>query len=280
MQRPRGLFTRSCIVTAVVGLKLRFSYLQINPSIDLTILDSDSSYGGVWSASRIYPGLIVDSPRGTYEFSDMTMCDDASHPLYGHISGEEVHRYFIRYAEKWDLRRRTLFNTVVTSVERRAGNVSGWCLATERGEVMECGKLIVATGTFTIPYVPAQPRISEDFRGPVFHTRSLGTEYPRLQADNVSNIAVIGGQKSAIETLLLCLRAGKVVHWIIREEGSGPAPIILKETTSSRWSAFGLSKTKLFAQVCPSIYNRTGWWYRTLHSGISKLGFGFTRWFW
>ena len=208
------------------------------------------------------------------------MCDDESHPLYGDISGEEVHSYFTRYAEKWDLHRRTRFNTDVVKIERRPGDRRGWTVLTNRGDVMKCEQLIVATGTFTTPYVPSHPDISDKFKGPIFHTRSLGTQYPLLQGDDVTNVAVIGGQKSAMETLLLCLNAGKTVHWIIREGGNGPASIVVKETVSSKWSPFALSRTKFFAQLCPSIYNRSGWWYTKLHSGISKLGYGFTSWFW
>ena len=111
-------------------------------------------------------------------------------------------------------------------------------------------------------------------------TGSLGKDYPRLQDSDVHSIAVIGGQKSAIEIASLCLDAGKTVHWIIRESGDGPAPIILKGTKPTKWSSAAFSRTKLFAQLCPSIYNRAGWWYRNLHSGVSKLGFGFTKWLW
>ena len=195
----------------------------MNPSIDLTILDSDSSFGGAWSASRIYPGLVVDSARGTYEFSDMTMCDNGSHPPYGEISGEEVHGYFLRYAKKWDLHRRTRFKIVVTSIKRRSWDWGGWTVFTSEDEAIECEKLIVATEMFSKPHILNNLTVSDSFSGPIFHTRSLGIEYPRLQASDVQSVAVIGGQKSAIETLLLCI---------------------------------------------------------TFHSGVSKTGFAFTRWFW
>ena len=208
------------------------------------------------------------------------MCDGDAHPLYGDILGEEVHSYFTRYAQKWDLYRRTRFHTDVVAIKRRLGDARGWTIVTKNGEIIECEKLIVAAGNFTIPYIPSNPDISSDFKGPILHTRSLGAQYPRLQSQNVKSVVVIGGQKSAIETALLCLKAGKEVHWVIREDGNGPAPIILKEPVRSKWNVFAFSKTKLFAQLCPSIYNRTGWWYKNLHSGASKLGYGFTKWFW
>ena len=72
---------------------------------------------------------------------------------------------------------------------------------------------------FSVPYIPNDLPELDSFNGPMFHTRSLGKEYPRLEASDIHSVAVIGGQKSAIETLLLCIKAGKTVHWIIREGG-------------------------------------------------------------
>ena len=95
---------------------------------------------------------------------------DESHAPCGEISGDEVHSYISRYAEKWDLHHRTRFNTIAASISRRA-NPNGWIVFSDKGEAFECEKLIVATGTFTIPHIPNEPRISRNFKGPVFHTR-------------------------------------------------------------------------------------------------------------
>ena len=34
-------------------------YLQIDPSIDLLILDDGDAVGGVWNSSRVYPGYEI-----------------------------------------------------------------------------------------------------------------------------------------------------------------------------------------------------------------------------
>jgi dimethylaniline monooxygenase (N-oxide forming) len=55
------------------GLAAAKAYLQLHPFISLTILDSDTTVGGVWSTSQIYPGLIADSPAAVFDYSDFPM---------------------------------------------------------------------------------------------------------------------------------------------------------------------------------------------------------------
>ena len=65
------------------GLAATKTYLEINPTIELTILDKDGSVGGVWSLSRVYAGLGADFPAPVYEFSDLRMI-----PILGFQSGQ------------------------------------------------------------------------------------------------------------------------------------------------------------------------------------------------
>ena len=39
------------------GILAPKTYLQIKPDVDILIIDSEKSIGGVWAATRIYPGL-------------------------------------------------------------------------------------------------------------------------------------------------------------------------------------------------------------------------------
>jgi hypothetical protein len=49
--------------------------LEINPEIQLTILESESKLGGVWNEDRCFPGFLADSPTGLFDFSDLPMRD-------------------------------------------------------------------------------------------------------------------------------------------------------------------------------------------------------------
>ena len=42
----------------------------------VTVFEKEADVGGVWSASRRYPGLTTQNPRDTYEYSDFPMPSD------------------------------------------------------------------------------------------------------------------------------------------------------------------------------------------------------------
>ena len=54
------------------GLAAAKTYLDIDPSVDLLVVDGDSGIGGVWSKSRIYPGLVFEQSTPMVNFTDMT----------------------------------------------------------------------------------------------------------------------------------------------------------------------------------------------------------------
>ena len=53
---------------------------------DITLYEKEADVGGVWSASRRYPGLTTQNTRNTYELSDYPM--PSSYPEWP--SGEQV----------------------------------------------------------------------------------------------------------------------------------------------------------------------------------------------
>jgi len=73
--------------SGIYGLVAAKTHLQINPKVDLTIIEKDETVGGVWSVSRIYQGLIVDGPTPMFEFSDMQMSDEFDMPKWSDVPG-------------------------------------------------------------------------------------------------------------------------------------------------------------------------------------------------
>ena len=61
---------------AFQGLAAARIFLQLEPELKLRIVDSNMSVGGVWAKEYLYPGLMIDNLRGTYEYTDFPM-DDA-----------------------------------------------------------------------------------------------------------------------------------------------------------------------------------------------------------
>ena len=256
------------------GLAAAKTYLQINPAIDLTILDDDSTVGGVWSTARLYPGPIANSPNGLYEFSDLSMVSE-SQPALKPIPGKQVQAYLHQCAEENGLLPRIRFGSKVVEARRRDGG--GWSVRTSGGDVLECDKLIVATGLYSKPHWPDIPR-DEGFTGSVIHSKSLGQEHHRLTTEKVADVVIVGGCKSAVEAATIFLSAGKRVHWVIRESQQG-VPLIVVDP-EMRPNLVAVNNTRLFNVWSPSIFATKGFWYRFVHTGRWYLGNFLYFWFW
>ena len=63
------------------------------------VYDRTPDVGGVWSATRRYPGLTTQSPKAQYALSDFPMPDD--YPEWP--TGEQVQRWLAAYAERFAL---------------------------------------------------------------------------------------------------------------------------------------------------------------------------------
>jgi dimethylaniline monooxygenase (N-oxide forming) len=190
------------------------AYLEINPEIRLTVIDADSTVGGVWSKSRVYAGLTCDVPVATFEFSDLHMNEEFDLPKWSDLPGATMHEYLERYAIKFDILRRCVFNAEVTSIERDG---KGWKLFTKISgsgttgrEVVTCDKLIMATGLCSKPYVPDID--TSAFEGMVFHAKDLHKCHDDLVSEKVKSVIVVGSHKSSLEAGATCAKAGKTVH--------------------------------------------------------------------
>lgn len=262
------------------GLAAAKTYLQINPNVSLSILDEDSSVGGVWSASRVYPGFMADSPSAIFDYSDFPMDVELGIGKWADLPSEKVHEYLEQYTDKFDLRRRCRFNSKVLRVERDEDMKEGaiWKVEIQvkkdfeeytATEVLLCDKLIVATGSASTPNFPEDLEWKR-YDGPVFHSKDVGQKHKQLTEDRVKRVTVVGGSKSAVDVAYLSALAGKQVDWIIREDGYGP--LLLFEPRNHGIHAGALQAIRAAALVSPSILNTDGFWYDFLHSGKSKLG--------
>lgn len=196
----------------------------------------------------------------------MTMVDD-DHPFLSRIDGRDVSTYLERYAALHGLDKRTRLRTRVVNVSKQG---HGWKVITQSGEELYCDKLVVSTGLQSEPKYPTIPNINDSFSGPVMHTCSLGLQHHLLTAPHVKEVVVVGGNKSAIETLCLCVEAGKIVHWLIRPDGGGASMMVVTNKDNPRIVA--VNATRIFNIFSPSIFATTGFWYNFLHSGKNSLG--------
>lgn len=228
----------------VQGLCAAHTFLMIDPSLNLLILDNKKSVGGVWSKEQLYPGLRANNVQGYYEFSDFPMLGpDVAHlniKEKGILTGETIHAYLFEYAKYFDLLRRIRLDTeVMRATNNEADAVKAWTLDLSSGEderTTTCSKLIVATGQTSKPFVPFSSG-SQDFRKPIIHSADLGTTGQSiLHADSTNHITVLGGSKSAHDTVYMFAKAGKSVTWLTRRTGHGTMPMAKTYTQIGPWS--------------------------------------------
>lgn len=262
------------------GLAAASTYLRINPDIDLTILDGSDSPGGVWSKSRLYEGLLANSPNGLYEYTNFSMIDD-QHATYDIVPGEQVQDYLDRYARRQGIYDRIRFGVQVVRATRRGGVGtinSGWALETSAGETFECDKLIVATGLYSKPKLPRIPQATWTGVASI-HSKDLGAREKELTSNpTVQSVVVVGGCKSAIEASSIFISAGKKVHWVVRPSPQGVPVVVLKE--GAKPNLMAINNTRLFGITGPSIFDTTSFWYRFLHKPTSGLGVWLRKRFW
>ncbi|EHK27464.1 uncharacterized protein TRIVIDRAFT_124753, partial [Trichoderma virens Gv29-8] len=250
-------------------------YLQANPDISLTILESESTVGGVWSKARCYPGFIADGPVGLFDFSDLPMPGVIGLKDWDELPGIKVHQYLHEYARKFHILERCKFGYRVTNV-RRAASEKGWMVDAQNTgndgkqilETFDCDKLIVATGNFSNPKYPDLEMA--EFKGLVIHTKYIGQQYEALLGSDVDSVAIYGGGKSAIDAVNLCIEAGKKVHWIISDKGSGPNMLF---NTRLKWGYHVGQFVGRWKDVFSiSIFSMDTFFSKFFYSGKSKLG--------
>ncbi len=213
------------------GLAAARIFLQLDPELKLLIIDSNKSVGGTWAKENLYPGLMSNNLRGTYEFTDFPMDDALGVRNEEHIPGEVLYEYFRRYAEKHDLMRRIEFGQKVMVAEKLQ---AGWRLELEtawsKGQplgpppaqrTITCSKLVVAAGLMSTP-VPINIKGREKFTAPIVNFGDFAREAPRIYEDSsIKNVTVLGGGKAAFDAVYLMATHGKCVNWIIRGSGHG-----------------------------------------------------------
>ncbi|PMD25570.1 FAD/NAD(P)-binding domain-containing protein [Hyaloscypha hepaticicola] len=270
------------IGAGIHGLAAAKTYLQIVPHVQLTIIDNNDTVGGVWSR-KVHPNLMADSSTPTFDFSELQMSDEFDIPEWSSIPGSIVYEYLERYAKKFDVLRRCMFNTQVTSVER---NGKGWKVHTKaagdeptaKEQTLTCDILMVANGHFAVPRLPNID--TSAFTGKVFHTKDLNTSSDALSSKDIKTVAVVGGNKSSFEAICLANNAGKNAHWIIREDGAGPS-MFFRTQFPNGMSTSKMGYMRFTSILFPSVYRPTrSWWDRLVVSGKYAWGNKLFEWFW
>jgi cation diffusion facilitator CzcD-associated flavoprotein CzcO len=163
----------------------------------LQAFDRTPDVGGVWSATRRYPGLRTQNSKRTYHFSD--------HPMPRHFpawpDGAQMQNYLSSYVERFGFGDRIRLDAEVVAAE--LDELSGrWTLRvrdtrTDTEHDHGFDHLVVANGIFSDPFVP-KLRINPEFTdagGRVCHV----SELHELDGVRGRAVVVVGYGKSACD---------------------------------------------------------------------------------
>jgi dimethylaniline monooxygenase (N-oxide forming) len=166
------------------GIGAAKTYLQINASVSLLIIDENESIGGVWSGSRVYPHLITDQPTPLSEYPDLSMKEPIGLDDWSDITGDQFAQCLEIYAAKFGVTERRKFKTKVQKIDRDASGK--WQIIGQQVhqssspiQLFTSDKLIMATGFASTPKIPT--KLNEyGYTGQIFHVKEIGRRYHEL----------------------------------------------------------------------------------------------------
>ncbi|KAI1772037.1 FAD/NAD(P)-binding domain-containing protein [Hypoxylon cercidicola] len=271
-----------CVVVGAgwYGLAAAKQFHSTQPQSSLAILDSQSSLGGTWAESRLYPGLKSNNLLGTYEYPDFPMSSDDFDVKTGeHITGEAIHAYLKAYAANFGIYDSIRLESKVLAAEHIIEG--GWILtiATPKQDEHKIytRRLIIATGLTSEAFLPHFDG-QESFGGKVFHGKDF-----RQNSDTVKTakaVTVFGATKSAWDAVYEYAIAGVKVNWVIRSSGHGPCWMAPTHVTPLKKWIEKLANTRFLTWFSPCIWgDADGYRIRNFYHG-TVIGRSMVNTFW
>ncbi|KAF3189923.1 hypothetical protein TWF788_009908 [Orbilia oligospora] len=255
------VFDLIIVGAGINGLYAARSYLAIQPSINLIVIDSLSTVGGVWSKERIYPGLHVQTAPEYFELPELQYKDLDPPVEYngkGFMTGPSWSRYFQAWSEKVGLTKYIKLNTTIRQITRHEdGTGKKWwrCHIADSARALSAEKLIVANGITSLPNYPDLDW--SNFTKPVMHHRYFGERSKEWDNEEVKTVTIYGAGKGSMDNIVQLAKAGKKIKWVIRKEGRGPCWILDGNLPGGRHAEY-LGFSRILALLMPSLYQDSG----------------------
>ncbi len=180
---------------------------------DVTVFEKVHDVGGVWSTTRLYPGVSTQNGKDTYHLSDFPM--PKHYPEWP--SGQQVQEYLNAYADQFSLKSMIRLSTPVTHAAQGADGRWTVTFRPDGGEEMSetFDFLTICNGIFSAPAVP-------DFDGAESFTAAGGTichssEFLSLDAARGKHVVVIGYGKSSCDVAVGLVDAAASMTVVARE---------------------------------------------------------------
>ena len=217
----------------LAGSRLREAGIQ-----DLRIVEKGGDFGGTWYWNR-YPGAQCDIEAYIY----LPLLEETGYiPKEKYSYAPEILEHSRRIANKYDLYRGVLFQTVIENI-KWSEEECRWIVSTNRGDELRA-RYVVMSNPLTGPS-PAS-RI-DNYKGHTFHTSRWDYDYTggdttgNLNKLGDKRIAVIGTGATAIQCVPHLARHAKQLYVFQRtpssvdERGNKPTDAEWAKTLSNGW---------------------------------------------
>ena len=157
---------------------------------DFRIIEKGGDFGGTWYWNR-YPGAQCDIESYIY----LPLLEETGYiPREKYSFAPEILEHARRIGEKFDLYRRTCFQTQISEI-RWDDSERQWTIATNRGDRMRARFVVMSNGPLNRPKLPGVPGIDR-FRGHTFHTSRW--DYAYTGGDSSGGLHKLADKRVAI----------------------------------------------------------------------------------
>jgi cation diffusion facilitator CzcD-associated flavoprotein CzcO len=252
---------RVCVIGAGLAGLVAAKVLK-QDGFDVVVFEKERELGGVWAASRTYPGLRANNSRESYAFSDFPYPDTRD----AFPTAEQIRAYLNAYTDHFGLRSLICLSTEVVSVTRGAAHQFEVVVRPSAGNQisLEFAFVVVCNGVFSEPQMPRLDS-QELFRGSIRHSSQLTD--PRMVIGK--RVVVVGAGKSALDCAGWAARHAQMCTLVFRSP-RWMAPRYLFGRIRIDWVIF----TRFFELFLP--YHRQGRFEAFLHGPMQ----GFVRLWW
>ncbi|KAJ5391085.1 hypothetical protein N7509_006575 [Penicillium cosmopolitanum] len=167
----------------------------VGHGLDVQIFESrpqDQGLGGIWSRVNSTSALQVHSLM--YRFHPSVHYDSA------YPSQKQIKEQIVQLWKRYDLERRTVFDTRVTSVKKTKDGQ--WIINNNEEEYGRFDGVLTAIGVCGDPKMPTLPD-QDRFKGQIFHSSKLDGKDAKGK-----KIVIVGSGASAIEALEFAVKSG------------------------------------------------------------------------
>ena len=158
---------------------------------DVVVYEKAPDVGGVWSATRRYPGVRTQNNKKTYSLSDHPM--PREYPEWP--TGAQVQDYLESYVDQFGLAPHVRLSTEVTAA-RPTTDGNGWTV-TAGGTPVVYDHVVVANGIFSEPFIP--PFEGRDVLEEAGGTVLAAGEFHDLEDARGKQVIIVGYGKSSCD---------------------------------------------------------------------------------